>query len=281
MATQIQPQDKAVTANGLNLHYIDWGTAGKPTMVLLHGLMSEAHCWDDVAPVLRQDYHVLALDQRGRGGSDWSPDGDYSIDAYVADLAAFANALDLGHFILVGHSMGGRNAMAFTARYANMVTKLVIVDIGPVIPDSYMERIAVLLDASPEEFDSFDDVVKWQAQQSLFATLSESDIRRRLTHSVKELPNGKVVWSNDPVIRDQRRQRGVTAQDIWSEMGNIVIPTLIMRGVDSIPFPREMAQQMVQVIPNGELGEIQRAAHMIYDENPDDFFKALRDFLGG
>ena len=279
MTTQVQPQDKTVTANGLKLHYLDWGTAGKPAMLLLHGLMSEAHCWDNVAPDLCRDYHVLALNQRGRGGSDWAPGGDYSIDAYSADLEGFAKALGLGPIILVGHSMGGRNAMAYVARNPMAVSKLVIVDIGPEIADSYMDRIAQLIDSIPTEFDSFDDVVKWQAQQALFASLSESGHRKRLKHSVKELPSGKLIWANDPEIRNQRRQRGATARDIWAEVPNITGPTLIMRGVDSIPLPRDMALRMEQEIPNARLVEIQRAAHMIYDENPEDFFLELHKFL--
>lgn len=108
MTTQVQPQDKTVFANGLNLHYLDWGTVGKPAMVLLHGLRGHAHSWDDFSGAVCQQYHVLALDQRGRGLSDWAKDGDYSTGAYVADLAAFCDALGLDSPVLVGHSMGGK-----------------------------------------------------------------------------------------------------------------------------------------------------------------------------
>ena len=117
MTTQVQPQDKTVFANGLNLHYLDWGTVGKPAMVLLHGLRGHAHSWDDFSGAVCQQYHVLALDQRGRGLSDWAKDGDYSTGAYVADLAAFCDALGLDSPVLVGHSMGGRNVISFAARY--------------------------------------------------------------------------------------------------------------------------------------------------------------------
>ncbi|MCH7891434.1 MAG: hypothetical protein IH921_08025, partial [Gemmatimonadetes bacterium] len=94
MTTKVQPQDKTVTANGLKLHYLDWGGAGQTTMVLLHGLRGHAHSWDDFSLAACQDFHVLALDQRGRGDSDWAKDGDYTTPAYVADLAAFAPAGD-------------------------------------------------------------------------------------------------------------------------------------------------------------------------------------------
>ena len=80
MATSVQPKDKTVNVNGINLHYLDWGTEGKPKVLLLHGLRGHSHSWDDVSAEFCQDYHVLALDQRGRGESDWAPGGGYSMN---------------------------------------------------------------------------------------------------------------------------------------------------------------------------------------------------------
>ena len=100
MALQVQPQDKTVTANGLKLHYLDWGTVGNPPMVLLHGLRGHAHAWDDFSAAMCEDYHVLALDQRGRGDSDWARDGVYITEAYVTDLLGFSTALGLDAFLL-------------------------------------------------------------------------------------------------------------------------------------------------------------------------------------
>ncbi|HZA21768.1 MAG TPA: alpha/beta hydrolase, partial [Dehalococcoidia bacterium] len=141
MTTQVQPKDKTVSVTGLKLHYLDWGTQGKPVMVLLHGLRGHAHSWDDVSAALYQDYHVLALDQRGRGDSDWAKDGDYSTRAYVSDLTGFCDALKLDSFILVGHSMGGRNSMSFAGRHSEKLEKLIIVDVGPTLGQAGSQRI--------------------------------------------------------------------------------------------------------------------------------------------
>ena len=78
MTTQVKPQSKTVSANGHTLHYLDWGNVGKPVALLVHGLRGHAHSWDDVSAALCDDFHVLALDQRGRGDSDWAKDGDYT-----------------------------------------------------------------------------------------------------------------------------------------------------------------------------------------------------------
>ena len=63
----VVPTDKQLTANGLTFHYVDWGTAGRPPMLLLHGFNQTAHTWDEFCPRVCQDYHVRAVDQRGHG----------------------------------------------------------------------------------------------------------------------------------------------------------------------------------------------------------------------
>ena len=278
MTTQVQPQGKTVTANGLKLHYLDWGTVGRPAVVLLHGLRGHAHSWDDFSAAMYQDYHVLALDQRGRGGSDWAADGDYSSSAFVADLAAFYEALALDSAILVGHSMGGRNVISFAARYPEKVRKLIIVDMGPVLDPGGRERILGEITTVPEEFDSFEAVVEHMSKDNRFA--SDTVLRRRLLHATKELPNGKVGWRYDVAIREQWRQ-GTTppAEDLWALVRSISCPTLVVRGADTDILPLDGARQMVESMPAAQLVEVQRAGHMVFEDNPDGFLAAVRGFL--
>ena len=278
MTTRVKPQDKTVTANGLRLHYLDWGTVGKPNMVLLHGLRGHAHAWDDVSAAMCRDFHVLAIDQRGRGDSDWAPGGDYRTDAYVADLAAFCEALGIDSFLLVGHSMGGRNSMAFTARYPEKVQKLIIVDVGPVIDPKGAERINREVSGVPEEFDSFDAVVEYMGKQNRFA--SDSVLRRRLQYATKELPNGKFGWRYDLAIRQQRREGTVApAADLWPALAKITCPTLIVRGTDTDLLSSEVAHQMVETLDQGKLVEVPRSGHMVFEDNPEDFISQLTSFL--
>ena len=96
--------------DGLNLHYLEWGDVANPAVLMLHGASQQAHSWDFVSLALSEQFHILALDQRGHGDSDWAPDGDYSVDAQAADIDGFVKAVGLDSFVLIGHSMGGRNA---------------------------------------------------------------------------------------------------------------------------------------------------------------------------
>ena len=279
MATSVQPKDKTVNVNGINLHYLDWGNEGKPRVLLLHGLRGHCHSWDDVSAEFCRDYHVLALDQRGRGESDWAPGGDYSSQSFVADLEGFCQALGLDSFILVGHSMGGRNGMAFAGRNAEKLQKFVIVDIGPDLDPKGSGRITLELIDVPEEFDSFEDVVTYQNKQNRFC--SEPVLRRRLTYATKELPNGKVGWRYDLQIREQRRNNtGSPQPDLWVELPKIKCPVLIISGSETDTLGLETAKKMLTALPNGQLVHVDRAAHMVFEDNPDGFIQELRKFLG-
>ena len=279
MTTQVQPQSKTVTANGHTLHYLDWGAVGQPPLLLVHGLRGHAHSWDDVAAALCEDYHVLALDQRGRGDSDWAKDGDYTTGAYIADLAGFCAALNLEKFTLMGHSMGGRNAMAFGGKYPEMLEKLVIVDVGPTLDSRGSQRIADEIKSVPEEFDSFEAAFAYMNQQNRFS--SESVMRRRVQYSTRELPNGKVGWKYDLLIREQRRNGTVPpSDDLWPALPNIACPSLIVRGVETDILSAEVAQQMLTTLPNVAMVEIPQAGHMVFEDNPADFIAAVKGFLG-
>ena len=279
MTTTVQPTDVMITANGMNFHYLDWGNAGAPVMLLLHGLRGHGRSWDDVAARFCGDYQVLALDQRGRGETDWAPRGDYSTDAFVADIEEFCYTLGIEKFTLIGHSMGGRNSMAFGGRNPDMLEKLVIVDIGPEINPVGSARITRELVEVPEEFDSFEDAFQYVMAQSSF--ISEPVMRRRLTYQTRELPNGKIGWRYDPEIREQRRNgTGAPPPDLWEPLSRITCPTLIVRGSETDTISLEVAERMVEVLADGRLVHVDRAAHMVFEDNPEDFNAALADFLG-
>ncbi len=278
MTTQVQPIDKTVSVNGLKLNYLDWGNESAPDMVLVHGLRGHRHSWDDFSSLVCKDFHVMALDQRGRGDSDWAPDGDYSTDAYVADLAGFSEALGLSKFTLVGHSMGGRNSMTFGGKFPEKLDKLVVVDVGPESDPRGGARIAREIINVPEEFDSFEAVVEYMNKQNRFA--SDRVMRRRLTYATKELPNGKIGWRYDLAIREARRQ-GISSpqEDLWPALSRITCPTLVVRGAETDLLTLEVAQRMIETFANGQLVEIPSAGHMVFEDNPDDFNAAVTRFL--
>ena len=139
----IKATDRFVRVGDLNLHYLEWGQAGAPPVIMVHGLSGNAHAFDNLAPNFLPMYHVIAVDVRGRGDSDWAGDADYSNDAYVADLEGLRQALGFERISLVGTSLGGRISMTYAGAYPDRVERTVLNDIGPQIDPRGGNRIAV------------------------------------------------------------------------------------------------------------------------------------------
>ena len=278
MSTIIEPQDRIVDVDGFKMHYLDWGNPKKPTILLLHGMRGHAHSWDDVAEALSPDFHVLALDQRGRGLTDWAKDGDYGIDAFVGDLVGFCRAAGLEQFVLMGHSMGARNSMAFAEKHADMLEKLILSEFGPQINPKGSQRIAKELIDVPEEFDTLNDAIAYMAQFNRYA--SDAVMYRREFYSTKELINGKIGWRYDIEIREARRRGDPIAPlDLWPILPKISCPTLVVRATETDILDLDVAKKMIETLPDGQLVEIDRAEHMVFEDNPNDFIAAIRDFL--
>src|SRR5436309_2893817 len=142
----------------MRFHYLDWGTPGRPSMLFLHGGGLNAHTWDLVCAALRTERHCLALDQRGHGDSEWSPEMDYATESHVADLDAFVDRLGFDRFVLVGMSLGGANALAWAGGHSQRLAGLVLVDVGPEVRQAGVRKIAAFTsEATP--LDSVEDFV--------------------------------------------------------------------------------------------------------------------------
>src|SRR5437016_3846381 len=155
----LRPLDRYVLVNGLRLHVLDSGGDGRTPLLLLHGFTGHAHAWDTLSIALQPHFHVYALDQRGHGDSD-SAD-TYNAVAAFDDISGVVDQLGLTSLVLVGLSMGGRNAMYFTSKRPDLVQKLVVVDIGPEISP----RAAQAPAGAPEP-DSWESIE--QAAQHLY-----------------------------------------------------------------------------------------------------------------
>jgi pimeloyl-ACP methyl ester carboxylesterase len=148
----VLPRERDTPANGLRFRYLDWGSEGKPPILFLHGGALTAHTWDLCCLALRDDFHCLALDQRGHGDSDWAPDANYTISAQREDVKGFAEALSLDRFVLVGMSMGAINGLAYAIAHPETLSALVLIDAGPNVrrPGSSRIRDFVNGGAEPE-----------------------------------------------------------------------------------------------------------------------------------
>ena len=128
MSSVNKARAETIEANGLTFHYLEWGDVRtKHAVILLHGFAETKSIWRDAAQDLAREYRVIALDQRGHGGTDPAPDMDYSRATQVDDLEAVIEGLGLRTVTLVGHANGGANALCYAAEHPDTVTALVVV----------------------------------------------------------------------------------------------------------------------------------------------------------
>jgi pimeloyl-ACP methyl ester carboxylesterase len=274
-------QDKFITINSLNLHYVEWGTSGQPSIVLLHGFQSNAHTWDTFSQAMANTYHVLALDQRGHGDTDWAPDGDYTPDAFIRDIVGFIDALNVVPTILVGHSMGGRHAAMVAADYPDKVTQVVIVDtpaeMPPAILDMMAQQPASDTPSEPETFASFEDVIRSGIAQ--YPLTPEAELRHANYHNLYRGADGKWRWRWDLTLLERRRLNRSLQLDLYSYLQRVQCPTLLVRGQQSPLLTPDIAQKMVQHLPHGRLVEIPDAAHTVNADKAEAFNALTADFL--
>lgn len=270
-------RDRQVTARGLAFHYVEWGDPQAPTVLCLHGITQTAHSWDEVAEALAPEFHLLCLDQRGHGDSQWSPDGSYARGEMAEDVAAIANELGLSSFLLCGMSMGGINSITFTAYHPDRVRGLVIVDVSPEIQAKGVQNIRSFIQAA-DELDTFEEFVARAHQFNPRRSLD--NIRSRLRHNLKQLPSGKWTWKYDIQLRSAGRGFQANAlESLWDDVARIRCPTLIVKGAESDILSEESAAKMRSAIPGSEVALIPGAGHSVMGDNPEAFVAAVRPFL--
>jgi esterase len=267
----LRPRDRFLTVEGLRLHLLDWGGDHRPSLLFLHGFTGHAHAWDTLSIALQPHFHVYALDQRGHGDSD--PADAYNAVAELADLSGVVDQLGLTSLVLIGLSMGGRNAMYFAAQRPGLVEKLVVVDIGPEV-----SRRAAAPPAGPPEPDTWESIE--QAARHLHRANPYPGIhyyRWVASQSLRQRPDGALVWGWHPSIKERRTQADV---DWWAVLRAIAAPTLVLRGAESPVLDRDVAERMARELPRGRFVEIPDAVHTLHEDNPEAVLAALQEFLG-
>lgn len=261
----------------VELNVVTWGEASQTAVVLLHGLRGYAHWYDDLAEELQHRHFVLAQDLRGRGGSDFSPDGDYRVDVLVDDLEDILDKRGIENVALVGHSLGGSVALGYAGRHPERVNKLVVADMSPSPAAAGMARTREELASTPAKFNSWDDARAFvsRVHRSVSARRTETRVRWML----REDRDGKIVWRLDPEVLG-----GEIVLDpperTWRWIHRVTCPTLVVRGSRSDVLSADAAKAMVTALPEGSQHvDIPNAGHMILDDNPTEFCKVVANFL--
>jgi len=273
-------RDHFITLRGLRFHYVRWDRPDAPVLIALHGLRSYAETFEGLALALASRYCIISLDQRGRGQSDWDPDENYDTLTYVADLEALVDTLKLPRFSLLGHSMGGANAIVYAARHPERVERLIIEDMGPGASASSAgaERIKRELAATP---DSFPD---WSTARAFWRSIrpnvTEAAIESRVHYSLKQGDAGQVVWRHHQKGIAAARAR-ITPLDLWPHVEQLKCPVLLTRGMISDFLSEQTGVQMQARCANLRHVALAGAGHYVHDDAPEEFIATVSQFLEG
>jgi len=265
-----RPSDRTLHHAGLRLHLLDWGSAGCPPLLLLHGAAQTAHSFDEVAPALARTHHVIALDQRGHGDSDWAP--RYDRDAFASDIAAVLDAHGWDAATLIAMSLGGLNAIAFAAEQPARVHALVVVDVVPTVARAGKEAIGKQL--AIHSFETFDAAVEHARAFNPRRTVA--NIRERLHHAMRKDASGHWVYKFDPAIGGAA---GRDPESLWWAVGRLRCPVLLLRGAESNILTADGAERFVRTVPGSATAVVPGAGHSVMGDNPPGFLAAVQPFL--
>lgn len=272
--------ERSANVGGLRLSYQEWGSGSAPPIIMLHGFGVSGHMFDEFAERMQESYRLIALDQRGHGDSDWSEAGDYSRTAFVEDLEGFRKELGIERFILVGHSMGGLNAVAYSNRYPQHVRALVLVDVGPESAKEGVDNI-VRFTRGPDELE-FEEFVELAHRFNQRRTIE--NIRERMRHRLKPTDNGKYTWKFDRRFRQPESGLRIGSDggsdDSWALFRGVRAPTLLIRGAESDVLKQETAERAATEMHRTRLVVVPGTGHSVPGDAPDAFTEAVREFLG-
>lgn len=267
-------EPKFIQTDSLLLHYLEWGQAHSPTVVMLHGIGDDAHIWDSFAfRAAAEGLRIIAPDQRGHGLSGWADPPAYACEDYVSDLDMLVRALGLTGFVLMGHSMGALHATRYAARVRGAAAGLVHADIEPRPPSWNKKYLLNQYNELPFFYESIDEYMIELRKNCPFAA----------DQKLKEIALSALVQGEDGKLRT-RYDREVLfhfdpSYDMTPWLKDITCPALVIRGKESRVMSEPGAREMSRAIPRGSFAEIPNAAHPLHVDNPEGFQEAVFGFL--
>lgn len=284
----VGPTSKSFRSQRLRLHYLDWGNPDAPPLLMIHGHRDNCRSWDTLAARLRPNWHVIALDLRGHGASQWSSDSSYTIANYIYDFATLVDHLGERPVTIVGHSLGGSIALLYSGVYPENVAKVAAIEgIGP-SPNAARHALPVgerfrtwiadqrrLTTQGQRRFRSFDEALRRMQQAN--GGLSPEQARHLTEHSVSRNDDGTCSWTFDNVVRGWQPVEMQRA-DVHALWQRIACPTLLVYGQRS-PGADPAEADRAQLFRNATIAMIEEAGHWAHHDRFEQFWSVLAAFL--
>jgi pimeloyl-ACP methyl ester carboxylesterase len=263
-----------IQANGLELHYLDYGTEGRPPMLCLHGGAVNAHWFDFVAGAFTADYHVRALDQRGHGDSARAEPPQYGYDNYASDVNQVIEKLDLRDLVLVGHSMGGMVSLVHAATYPGRVKALVVIDSTL---RATADRVASLHEIGNREGSNYatnEEFIERFRVRPEGTQAAPGIIRYLAERGGRQGVDGR--WRHKFDRNVYSRRELIDIPPLWDR---VKIPVLLVKGGLSNRITPDIYEDIKARAPQVEMAEVPMSEHHVTLDNPTDFTRVVKAFL--
>ena len=255
-----------VRANGIRQHFLRYGGKG-PAVVIVPGITSPAVTWGFVAERFGRHFDTYVLDVRGRGLSEGSDSLDYGLDACAADVAAFAEALDLASYQLVGHSMGARTGIRLARKHPRGLEKLVLID--PPVSGPGRRRYPSQLPWYIDSIRLAQRGITIEQMRQFCPTWTEEQLRLR-AEWLQTCDERAIVTTFDSFHQD----------DIHADIPHVKVPALLMVAGRGGVIKLEDQKELEQLLPRLQVAHVPNAGHMIPWDDEEGFYAAFGNFLG-
>ncbi|MDA0822656.1 MAG: alpha/beta hydrolase [Proteobacteria bacterium] len=284
------PTSHTFFSQRLRLHFVDWGNTSAPPLLLVHGGRDHCRNWDAVAQALRDQWHVIAPDLRGHGDSQWSTEGNYTMNGYIYDLAQLIHQQNLAPVTILAHSLGGNIALRYTGIYPDTVRRLVAIEGLGFSPKLMAERAArplhtrlstwideqrELAARKPRRYVSIEEAFARMQEENKH--LSPEQARHLTIHGVNQNEDGTYSWKFDNYMRSWAPY-DVPATDIQELWSRITCPTLLIHGTESWATDPSVDGRAAH-FQNAKVVEVKKAGHWVHHDQLAIFLKLAGDFI--
>jgi pimeloyl-ACP methyl ester carboxylesterase len=256
------------------------GDPSRPAVILQHGGGQTRHSWGKaMRDLLAAGYHVINLDARGHGDSDWAPDGNYTVEALSEDLRSVISTVP-SKPALVGASMGGACSLYTVGNSEALIASaLVLVDFVPHIGMDGAQRIAAFMQAKPEGFANVEEAADAVAAYNPHRPRPKNP--SGLMKNLRLRDDGRLHWHWDPkmLMTRQRIEPPLFVTVLADAARRVRIPTLLVRGLQSDIVTPEGMREFQRLLPSLEIYDVAGAGHMVAGDDNDAFNRGVISFL--
>jgi len=262
-------------ASAAELYAIESGEG--PPLLLLHGVTANAYIWLPVMELLADSYRCVAIDQRGHGRTGMPRDDRFDAAAYARDAADLAAFIGHGPVVLVGHSLGARNAIVAGAMRPDAIAGVVAIEFTPFIDKAAFDALDSRVTGGPRSFGDLGDLTGYLSRR--YPGLPPDAVSRRARHGYAARSDGRLA-----PLADMGAMRATCAglrEDLAADLGRLAVPAVLVRGAGS-QFVSDQAFAAARALrPDLPGVTVDHADHYVPEEQPAEVAQVIREFTAG